>query len=75
MNSRLIPSLCDVCNTFPSDVLVPDRFELDDWMLHVFCPRCLDDFLHAFPLNFRSIVGRELTGKYSIARKKMKSVR
>ena len=62
---REIPTMCDICCAYPSDTMVPDRFELDDWTLSVYCPLCLDEFLSLFPIHFAALRRRELTGRYS----------
>jgi hypothetical protein len=63
-----IPAFCDICCMYPAENIVPDRFSIDDWTAEVYCPLCLDDFLSQFPVYFKELQNRELTGKYALKR-------
>lgn len=63
-----IPAFCDICCMYPAGNIVPDRFSIDNWTTEVYCPLCLDDFLSQFPIYFKELQKRELTGKYALKR-------
>ena len=60
-----IPTFCDICCMYRAENLIPDRFSVDQWTVEVFCPLCLDDFLSQFPINFKELQKREITGRYN----------
>lgn len=59
------PEMCDICCMYSVKNIVPYMFSLDNWMIDLYCPLCLHN-LSCFPIHFKELQKREITGKYRV---------